>query len=66
MTRTSQEPSRVVVGTVAGIGIAIGIVVVLLTSDVILGVIVGSALIAITVGLVRLWTGGGSPRSHQP
>ena len=66
MTRTSQEPSRIVVGTVAGIGVAIGIVVVLLTSDVILGVIAGSALIAITVGLVRLWTGGGTPRSHQP
>ena len=66
MTRTSQEPSRVVVGAVAGIGIAIGLVVVLLTSDVILGVIVGSALIAMTVGLVRLWTGGGRARSHQP
>ena len=66
MTRMDQGPSRVVVGTLTGIGLASGVVVMLLTNDVILGVIAGSALIAITVGLVRLWTGGGSPRSHHP
>jgi hypothetical protein len=66
MTRTDQEPSRVVISTFTGIGVAIGVVVMMLTNDIILGVIAGSALIAITVGLVRLWTGGGSPRSHHP
>jgi hypothetical protein len=66
MARTDQGPSRVVIGTVSGIGVAIGGVVMLLTNDVILGVMAGSALIAITVGLIRLWTGGGSPRSHHP
>ena len=66
MARTDQGPSRFVIGTVSGIGIgvAIGGVVMLLTNDVILGVMAGSA--AITVGLIRLWTGGGSPRSHHP
>ena len=61
MTRTSQEPSRIVVGTVARIGIAIASVVVLLTSDVILGVIVGSALMANTVGLVQVMDRGREP-----
>lgn len=66
MTRTDQGPSRKVKGTVAGIGIAIGVVIILLTNDVILGVIAGAALIAIAVGLLRLWTGGGSVRPHHP
>ena len=60
MTRTDQEPGRVVVATVTGIGIAIGVVVMLLTNDVILGVMTGAVLIAITLGLVRLWTGAGA------
>jgi hypothetical protein len=66
MTRTDSGPSRTVVGTLTGIGIALGIVVALMLEDVILGVIAGASFIAITVGLVRLWTGGGSPRPHHP
>jgi hypothetical protein len=66
MTRTDQGPSRVVVATITSVGVTIGIVVAVLTTDVILGAIAGSALIAITVGLVRLWTGGGSPRPRHP
>ena len=66
MTRTDQGTSLIVRLTVAGIGIAIGAVVALLTNDVILGVIAGSGLIAITIGLLRLWTGDGSSRPHHP
>lgn len=66
MTRTDQGTSRIVQLTVAGIGIAIGVVVALFTNDVILGVIAGSALIAIAILLLRLWTGGGNPRPHHP
>lgn len=60
MTQTEQGPSRAVVTTFTGIGVAIGVVVAILTSDVILGVIAGASFIALTVGLVRLWAGGGT------
>ena len=66
MKRMDQGPGRVVVGTLTGIGLAIGVVVAVLASDVILGVTAGAAFVAITVGLARLWTGGGSPgRRHD-
>jgi hypothetical protein len=58
MTRTEQAPSPVMVGALAGIGMVIGVIVAVLTSDVILGVIAGSIFIAITAGLARLWAGG--------
>jgi hypothetical protein len=63
MKRTDQGPGRVVVGTLTGIGLAIGVVVAVLASDVILGVTAGAAFIAIMVGLARVWTGSGSPPS---
>jgi arginine repressor len=66
MTRTQQTPSRAVVGTFTGVGLAIGIAVAVLASDVILGVIAGAAFIAIAVGMVRLWTGGGPPSPRRP
>jgi hypothetical protein len=66
MTRTQQAPSRTVLGSLTGVGLAIGIAVALLTADVILGVIAGAAFIAIAVGTVRLWTGGGPPSPRSP
>lgn len=68
MKRMDKGPSRAVVGTLTGVGLAIGVVVAVLASDVILGVTAGAAFIAITVGLARLWTGSGSPeqRHHDP
>ena len=60
MTRTGQEPSRTAIGALMAIGSVIGIVVAVLASDVILGVIAGASFIAITVGMLRLWTGGGA------
>lgn len=66
MKRMDQGPGRVVVGTLTGIGLAIGVVVAVLASDVILGVMAGAAFVAITVGLARLWTGsGGQDRHHH-
>ena len=58
MKQTATKPSRVLVPTLTGIGLAIGVIVAVITTDVILGVIAGASFIAITVGLVRLWTGG--------
>ena len=66
MSRTDQGPSKTATTALAAIGVVIGLVVAVLASDVILGVIVGSAFIAIAVGLLRLWAGGGTPRSHHP
>jgi hypothetical protein len=54
-----------VVGTVTGIGLTVGVIVAVLASDVILGVVAGATFIAITVGLLRLWTGARSPRPHH-
>ena len=65
MTRTEQRPASAVVPALTGIGVAIGVVVAILTSDVILGVIAGASFIAVTVGLVRLWAGGGTQRPRH-
>jgi hypothetical protein len=65
MSRTDQGPSQTAITALTAIGVMTGVVVAILASDVILGVIVGAAFIAIAVGLLRLWTGGGTPRSHH-
>jgi hypothetical protein len=65
MSRTEQAPSQTAITALTAIGVVTGAVVAVLASDVILGVIAGAALIAIAVGLLRLWTGGGTPRSHH-
>ena len=65
MTQTGQRPSPAVVTTLTGTGVVIGVVVAMLTSDVILGVIAGASFIAIAVGLVRLWAGDGTRRPRH-
>ncbi|WP_406054733.1 hypothetical protein [Kribbella sp. NBC_00889] len=65
MSRTDQGPSKTATTALTAIGVVTGVVVAVLASDVILGVIIGSAFIAIAVGLLRLWAGG-TPRSHHP
>ena len=65
MARIEQRPSTVVVTTLTAIGVVIGVVVAMLTSDIILGVIAGASFIAIAVGLVRLWVGGGTQRPRH-
>lgn len=65
MTRIAQRPSPAVVTTLTSIGVVIGVVVAMLTSDVILGVIAGASFIAVTVGLLRLWTGDGTRRTRH-
>ena len=58
MTRTEQGPSHTALATTTAIGVLIGVVVAILTSDVILGVIAGASSVAIVVDFLRLWTGG--------
>ena len=66
MTSPEQTPSRTIVGALSSVGILIGVVVAVLSSDVILGVIAGASFIAVTVGLLRLWTGGETRRPRHP
>jgi hypothetical protein len=66
MTRSEQGPSPIVVGTLTGIGVAIGVIVAVMTSDVILGVIAGASFTAITAGLARLWAGAGTRHPRHP
>ena len=63
-TRNSS-PTRTVTALTA-VGIVLGIVVAVLTRDVIIGVIAGSLFIAVTVTTLRLWTGGGTRRARHP
>ena len=66
MTRTEQGPSRTAIGALVVVGFAIGILVAVLATDVILGVTAGASFIAVTVGGLRLWTGGGEERQPHP
>jgi hypothetical protein len=55
--KTGQASSRLMVGTLFGIGLGLGVAVAALADDVILGVIAGASFIAITRSLIKLWTG---------
>jgi hypothetical protein len=48
------------------LGVVVGVIVAVLTSDVILGVIAGAPCVAIGVGLLRLWVGDGTARPRHP
>ena len=66
MTRTDLSSHRLLMTTLTGVGVALGVAVAVLTSDVILGVIAGAGFIALTVQMVKLWTGrAGPPLSHR-
>lgn len=65
MAGTTQNQQRVPITVLTLIGVALGVVVGLLTSDVILGVIAGAGFIAVTVQMVRLWTGHGGPTASR-
>ena len=66
MSRQERPPSRTEMVAIWALGILVGLGVGVVTSDVILGVIGGAAFIAIFVGLVRLWSGDGTPRTRHP
>lgn len=66
MTRTDLTTHRLLITVLTGVGVILGAVVAMLTSDVILGVIAGAGFIALTVQMVKLWTGrSGPPLSHR-
>ena len=48
---------RLLITVLVGVGVLFGTVMAVLTSDVILGVIVGAGFIAVAIQMVKLWTG---------
>ena len=63
---TDLTRHRLLVTVLTGIGIALGVVVALLTSDVIIGVVAGAGFIAIATQMVNLWTRhSGPPIAHH-
>jgi ABC-2 type transport system permease protein len=61
MTTTDLTGHRLLITVLTGIGVALGVTVAMLTSDVITGVIAGTVFIAVTTMMVRLWTGHSGP-----
>jgi len=66
MTTTDLTSHRLLITVLTGIGIALGVAVVVLTSDVIIGVIAGAGFIAVATQMVKLWTHhSGPPVAHH-
>ncbi|MBO0815353.1 MAG: ABC transporter permease [Actinobacteria bacterium] len=66
MTTPDLTNHRLLVTVLTGIGVALGVTVAVLTSDVIMGVIAGAVFIAVTTMMIRLWTGhSGPPIAHH-
>jgi ABC-2 type transport system permease protein len=59
--RTDLTSQRLLITILTGVGVALGIAVAILTSDVILGVIAGAGVIAVAIQMVKLWTGHRGP-----
>ena len=63
---TDSTRHRLLITVLTGIGVALGVVVALLTSDVIVGVIAGAGFIAVATQMVSLWTRrSGPPIAHR-
>jgi hypothetical protein len=61
-----SQGHRLLITVLTGVGVALGVTVAVLTSDVIIGVIAGAGFIAMTIQMVKLWTGhSGPPVAHQ-
>ena len=66
MTSTDLTSHRLLITVLTGIAVALGVAVAVLTSDVIIGVIAGAGFLAITIQMIKLWTGhSGPPVAHQ-
>jgi hypothetical protein len=66
MTSTDLTGHRLLITVLTGIGVALGVAVAVLTTDVILGLIAGAGFIAIATQMVKLWSShSGPPVSHH-
>jgi ABC-2 type transport system permease protein len=61
-----RSSHRLLITVLTGIAVALGIALAVLSSDVIIGVIAGAGFLAISVQMIKLWTGqSGPPVSHR-
>ena len=61
-----RSSHRLLITVLTGIAAALGIALAVLSSDVIIGVIAGAGFLAISVQMIKLWTGhSGPPVSHR-
>ncbi len=61
MTSTDLTSHRLLITVLTGTGVALGVAIGIVTSDVILGVIAGAGFIAIATQMVRLWSSHPGP-----
>jgi ABC-2 type transport system permease protein len=66
MTPTPQQSHPLLLTIITSAGVALGVLVAVLAHDVIVGVVVGAALIAVATQIVKLWTGHGDRTLHHP
>jgi hypothetical protein len=66
MTPTPQQSHPLLLTVIIGAGVALGVLVAVLSHDVVIGVIVGAALIAVTNEIVKLWTGHNDRTLRHP
>jgi hypothetical protein len=66
MTPTPQHSHPLLLTVIIGAGIALGVLVAVLSHDVMIGVIVGAAVIAVTNEIAKLWTGHSDRTLHHP
>ena len=66
-TMTGPDPARhrVLMTILTGIGVIVGVAVVMLTADVIIGVAAGAGFIAVANQMARLWTRHAGPPAHR-
>jgi ABC-2 type transport system permease protein len=65
-TPTPQQTHLLQLTIVTAAGVALGSLVALLSHDIIIGVIVGAALIAVATQIIKLWTGHNDRTVHHP
>lgn len=66
MTGPDPAGHRVLVTVLTGIGVTVGVVVAVSTTDVIMGVAAGAGFIAVANQMARLWTRhAGPPAAHR-
>jgi hypothetical protein len=66
MAPTPKPSHPLLLTVIIGVGVALGVLVAVLSHDVMIGVIVAAALIAITNQIVKLWTGHSDRTLHHP
>jgi hypothetical protein len=66
VTPTRQQSHPLLLTIEIGAGVALGVLVAVLSHDVMIGVIVGAVLIAVSNRIVKLWTGHSDRTLHHP